>query len=274
MQKRTALLAVPLDSKLTPGGNDDLADHGEEKGKAYRALFESATTADLGLLTRDPDLSLGLQAGWEEVRKDIHSLKASDASSKGMAVDAFLTFFTDRVGYEPPKWWVETVRSTWGISREHTALPLTGPPEMASGKQAGITRKDEGDSTVFSDDTHTLWLSNFRQWRSVYTIFDGDRAYLGEYGSVVSYPFRVECYKLSTGKLVWAQLAWGSFRGGFGGFGFNSISMALHGKELAMFGLGYAEGLNIADGSPRYRFCDNYWMNDPEKWHVAWSSGP
>jgi hypothetical protein len=105
-----ALNGVPLSS----GSVDSANSNSYRKANAYESLFKAVTPAELGLLTSDPDLSLALQARFEQLcapRPPDPSVRKDDIVVP-RPTSEFGMFFAKRIGFSPPDWWVRGFRDS------------------------------------------------------------------------------------------------------------------------------------------------------------------
>lgn len=238
------------------------------KAHAYRALFKQITPAELNKLTAHSDLSLALQARFEQLCiPEPPNLKLQNGDIVVPVPNVqFETFFARRTGYAPPTWWARGFRVPPGseFGRGYNSGGLADRSVLPK----GLWRKNSGDTITVGDASRRITFQRHGSGDALYVLFNGSSTYVECYDSAVAYPSTLTAYETSSGKRVWEQQVWGNYRGGFAGYGVHDLAVEIHNGEIIVYGVGpgsYAEGFRQSDGKPVFRFSTNYWSQYEER---------
>jgi hypothetical protein len=257
----------------------------EEKGSAYRRLFESLKRADLPRLKNDQDTGIALQAAWELSRKPIKRKPAiagrADWIYDPKPLKEFVRFFATRTGIRPPDWWIDTVCGIDLFPRQHHATIGGREPKYVSAKSGpevppGVFLKDIGRRYQVTDGRNSIEIDKERfDTERVAIALDKDRAFFALIGHGLGggQSYRLHCVD-QKGKKIWQAEVWAAYRTVMGGLGNHYVSFVRQGPYIVAFGSeshgAYAEAFDSTTGKVAFRFCTCYWFHFPETWKVSW----
>lgn len=265
------------------------SDSPKQRAIAYKKLFEKIGKQNLGILARDPDLSISLQASWETHKRLVkRSLPVKDRVDDIYDRDE-LTAFCDalkkKIDCPIPEWWLDNFTNIDVVpGKLHFIGKMSKEPILIKGKAGGLVRENtqlavKDNLLTIRKDNHSVTLNKLDiDLDKLSPSYVYDAAWMGEisvvmaYNSIAGTRYGVSCYQKGSEKPKWTASVWAVNRTELNGNATHKAELIITKNVVYIFGSEtngmYVEAFDIATGKPVLRFSTCYWFHFSEAWII------